>query len=194
MVSGGEVVNRISRDEMLMEMAETVAKRGTCSRLRVGCVVSRDGRVISTGYNGAPAGITHCDHTAEEEFMANPPRLVVPKEMSQDEFESWVVENRMPGRVQVLYNNQDTHVRFKVPGCEIAAHAEQNAIAYAAKHGLALDQSELHVTHAPCLSCARSIINAGIVKVTFATPYRLTEGVDLLRQAKIIVIDPIDSV
>ena len=177
-------MNRISRDEMLMEMAETVAKRGTCSRLRVGCVVSRDGRVISTGYNGAPAGIPHCDHSKEP-----PLRVVAGPKLTQDELESFVVESRMlPGRIMQI---PEPHISI---GCTVASHAEQNAIAYAAKHGLALDQSELHVTHAPCLSCARSIINAGIVKVTFATPYRLTEGVDLLRQAKIVVIDPIDSV
>lgn len=54
---------RPSRDQVLMEMAHTVAKRSTCSRLQVGCVVSRDGRPLVTGYNGAPAGMPHCDHT-----------------------------------------------------------------------------------------------------------------------------------
>jgi dCMP deaminase len=39
------------------------AQRSTCSRLQVGAVLSRSGRILSTGYNGAPSGEPHCDHT-----------------------------------------------------------------------------------------------------------------------------------
>ena len=56
-------MTRISRDHMLLAIAEVVAHRGTCSRLRVGAVASREGRVLSTGYNGAPKGLPHCDHS-----------------------------------------------------------------------------------------------------------------------------------
>jgi len=52
--------NRISRDEMLMRIAMIVAMRGTCNRLQVGAVIALDGRIISTGYVGAPAGMPHC--------------------------------------------------------------------------------------------------------------------------------------
>ena len=58
---------RISRDQMLMQMASVVAQRGTCPRLQVGAVISREGRVLSTGYNGAPAGLEHCGHTTSEQ-------------------------------------------------------------------------------------------------------------------------------
>ena len=51
---------RISRDDMLMQIAQVVAKRGTCNRLQVGAVIALDGRIISTGYAGAPAGLPHC--------------------------------------------------------------------------------------------------------------------------------------
>ena len=54
---------RINRSEMLMEMAQTVAKRSTCLRLSVGAVIAKEGRVISTGYAGSPAGTPHCDDT-----------------------------------------------------------------------------------------------------------------------------------
>jgi deoxycytidylate deaminase len=74
-------------------------------------------------------------------------------------------------------------------GCTISEHSERNAIAFAARYGLALEGSEMHVTHAPCLACARVIINSGIKKVTYAVPYRLTEGVELLTQAGIQVVD-----
>lgn len=44
-------------------------------------------------------------------------------------------------------------------------HAEANAIATAARNGLRTDGAEIYVTHFPCSSCARLIIQAGIVKV-----------------------------
>lgn len=56
---------RISRDEMLRNIAGDVADRGTCSRAKVGVVLAREGRVLVTGYNGAPAGMTHCDHPCD---------------------------------------------------------------------------------------------------------------------------------
>jgi dCMP deaminase len=52
---------RITREEMLTEMARTVAKRSTCQRLQVGCVIALGGRVLSLGYNGAPSGFPDCD-------------------------------------------------------------------------------------------------------------------------------------
>lgn len=57
---------RPTRDEMLMDMAQVVAARGTCSRLRVGAILARDSRALSSGYNGAPSGMKHCNHTMDE--------------------------------------------------------------------------------------------------------------------------------
>lgn len=51
---------RIERYEYLMEAAKLAARRSTCNRLQVGAILERDGRVIVSGYNGAPAGFPHC--------------------------------------------------------------------------------------------------------------------------------------
>ena len=56
---------RPSRDEWLMDIAWQVARRGTCSRRQVGAVISLEGRILSVGYNGAPAGMDHCVHTTD---------------------------------------------------------------------------------------------------------------------------------
>lgn len=56
---------RPTEGEWLLSLAETVSQRATCSRLSVGAVVARGGRVISTGYNGAPSGEPHCEHDAD---------------------------------------------------------------------------------------------------------------------------------
>ena len=43
-----------------MEIARTVATRSTCPRASVGCALTRDRRILTAGYNGAPSGIPHC--------------------------------------------------------------------------------------------------------------------------------------
>ena len=43
-----------------MSMAELAALRSTCIRRKVGAVLVKNRRIISTGYNGAPAGHPHC--------------------------------------------------------------------------------------------------------------------------------------
>lgn len=48
-------------DEYFMRIAELVSTRSTCVRRSVGAVLVKEKRVLATGYNGAPSGITHCD-------------------------------------------------------------------------------------------------------------------------------------
>ena len=47
-------------DTYFMDICHVVAKRGNCSRRKVAAVIVRDCRIISTGYNGTPRGITNC--------------------------------------------------------------------------------------------------------------------------------------
>ena len=62
-------------------------------------------------------------------------------------------------------------------------HAEANAITKVAKSGNSSSGATLYVTAAPCLECAKLIIQAGIRRVVYRDEYRLTDGVDLLRTA-----------
>jgi dCMP deaminase len=144
---------RVTRDEYLMDIAQVVAARSTCDRLQVGAVIARSGRVLSTGYNGAPSGMPHCDHTCT---------------CDED------------------YPDQDYQLTLHRPTCPAGPcnntiHAEANAIIFAARHGVATENAEMFVTHAPCLICARLIINAGIMGVMYSVEYRDPSGVDLLR-------------
>jgi dCMP deaminase len=51
---------RITRPQLFMEIAHSVAKRSTCYRLNVGAVCVVNNSIVSIGYNGAPAGKEHC--------------------------------------------------------------------------------------------------------------------------------------
>lgn len=59
-------MTRPSIDDVMMQTAEVWAQRSTCSRLAVGAVLARGGRVLATAYNGAPAGQDHCVHANDD--------------------------------------------------------------------------------------------------------------------------------
>jgi dCMP deaminase len=53
---------RISKDEYFMNIAREVSKRSTCTRRQIGAIiVSESGEIKSTGYNGNPRGMPHCE-------------------------------------------------------------------------------------------------------------------------------------
>lgn len=49
-----------------MKIAEIVATRSTCDRRSVGAVLAKEKVILSTGYNGAPRGMAHCDESGHE--------------------------------------------------------------------------------------------------------------------------------
>lgn len=48
------------------DIAKIVATRSSCDRARVGCVLTIDRRIISTGYNGSPPGMNSCDEIGHD--------------------------------------------------------------------------------------------------------------------------------
>lgn len=192
-------MTRPTRIVTLVKIAQAQAERGTCERLRVGAVIHRDGRILTTGYNGAPAGLPHCEHawwrvpTQAELVRADKP-VQIPlwvqsyvanarQHPSMDVGSGWP----QPGtyfyreRGQVIWKGgSDAQV---MPPCETAAHAERNAIDWAARHGIRLEGAELVTTDTPCWQCAGSIINAGIISVVAVRPYRDNRGRMMLEDA-----------
>ncbi len=61
-----EAHKRPSWDEYFLQMADMIGSRGTCDRGRSGCVITKDKRILSTGYVGAPVGLPHCDEVGHE--------------------------------------------------------------------------------------------------------------------------------
>ncbi len=54
-------IERPSVDDYFMEIASVVAKRSTCLRNHVGALFVKNKRILTTGYNGAPSDLPHCD-------------------------------------------------------------------------------------------------------------------------------------
>lgn len=118
-------------DTYFMTIAHDVAARSTCDRALVGAVLVREKRILTTGFNGSPAGLPHCDDV---------------------------------GHLMV-----DGH-------CVRTIHAEANSIIQAALHGVSTKGATCYVTHMPCLSCAKMLINAGIVRIVYHKNYRQDEN------------------
>ncbi len=126
---------RPSWDEYFMKIVEMVGARGTCDRGRAGCVITRDKRILTTGYVGSPIGIAHCDEVGHEMHT-----------------------------VTHADGHQSRH-------CIRTTHAEQNAICQAARVGISLEGATLYAKMAPCYTCAKMIINAGILRVVCEKDY-----------------------
>jgi dCMP deaminase len=133
---------RPSWDEYFMQIAFTVAERSTCNRAQVGAVLVRDRRILTTGYNGAPSGLPHCEEIGH---------LII-----------------------------DDH-------CVRTLHAEQNAIIQGALHGISIAGATAYVTHQPCLTCAKMLINSGIQRVVYAGNYPDLNSRDFLSTAGVVL-------
>lgn len=66
-------------------------------------------------------------------------------------------------------------------------HAEANAIAKLTRSTESSEGATIYVTHAPCVECAKLIIQSGIKRVVYCNAYRIADGIDLLRRAGIKV-------
>ena len=66
-------------------------------------------------------------------------------------------------------------------------HAEANAITKIARSNNNSEGATLYVTASPCIECAKLIIQAGIKRVVYGEKYRLTDGIELLERAGVIV-------
>ncbi|MCA9353172.1 cytidine/deoxycytidylate deaminase family protein [Patescibacteria group bacterium] len=126
---------RPSWDEYFIEIMHTVGKRGTCDRGQAGAVITRNNRILATGYAGAPSGIAHCDDVGHE--------------------------------MHTVTNPDGTESQH----CIRTTHAEQNAIAAAARHGVSIEGGTLYCKMTPCYACAKLIINAGIKRVVALRDY-----------------------
>ena len=53
-------MERVSKENYYLDIAQTVAKRSTCLRRCYGAIIVKNDEIISTGYNGAPRGRKNC--------------------------------------------------------------------------------------------------------------------------------------
>ncbi len=135
---------RDSWDVYYLKLAETASTRGTCDRAKMGCVLVASNSILSTGYNGAIAGLENCDDIGH-----------------------------------LMDNNH----------CVRTVHAEQNAIAQAARLGKATAGATAYINAFPCWICFRLLANSGIKRVVYSKSYRDDPNVlDAAKKASIELV------
>lgn len=87
----------------------------------------------------------------------------------------------------IVYEQHDEEIISTTVTKPEVIHAEANAITKLARQGGAGENSTMFVTHAPCVECAKLIVQTGIKTVYFRRQYRDAKGVDLLHTAGISV-------
>ncbi|MEO1783882.1 cytidine/deoxycytidylate deaminase family protein [Thermodesulfobium sp. 4217-1] len=138
-------------DSYFMQIANLVATRSTCIRRKVGAVIVKDKRILSTGYNGVPSGLQHC-----LDIGCLRDKLKIPS-----------------GERQELCRG---------------LHAEQNAIIQGAMYGVSLMGSVIYVTNQPCITCAKMLIQSGIIKIYYQGDYPDPLSLEMLGEARIETI------
>lgn len=163
---------RPSKDQWALELAQVTAKRATCLRRRVGCVlVNKRGHVLATGYNGVAAGQKHCNEPTGfilEEGGAIVDRLAHP---DQPYKYGYAHAHACPGASSPSGMNLDA--------CQ-AIHAEQNALLQCR------DVYSIHtcyVTASPCITCVKLLLNTSCERIVFGETYPHTAAQALWVQA-----------
>lgn len=140
--------------DFFLSVARLFESRSTCSRVQVGAILVKDGRIISTGYNGVLPGAKHCNemHFATVDWA----HTALDSDVSK--------EHHAFSSVNEL-------------------HAEQNVIAFAARNGVCTDGCTLYTTLAPCPDCSKLIAAAGIKAVYYLQEYdRCGSGIEFLKK------------
>lgn len=70
-----------------------------------------------------------------------------------------------------------------------SSHAEQNAIAFAARHGISTSGTTIYVTTFPCKDCMNSIVNSGIKRIVYADDYNSELSKRIAKEAGVELID-----
>jgi dCMP deaminase len=132
---------RPSWNEYFMLIAKLVSTRSTCNSRPTGAVLVKDKQILATGYNGSMPGAPHCTDQTMPDGSPYCHRRAL----------------------QIADVDKYNYCR--------ASHAEANAIAQAARYGVAIKGATLYVTLEPCFVCIKLLATAQITKVYFEMPY-----------------------
>ena len=132
---------RPSWNEYFMLIAKLVSTRSTCNSRPTGAVLVKDKQILATGYNGSMPGAPHC----MGQFMPDGSPYCHRRALKVADVDK--------------YNF-----------CR-ASHAEANAIAQAARHGVPIKGATLYVTLEPCYVCVKLLATAQIERVFFELRY-----------------------
>ena len=142
-------------DSYWLNVAQTACINSRCLSRHIGAVIVREGKYeVSHGYNGPVSGAPHCDSKDYREKLFELARKDGVEIKPTKDF-------TCPRRNMGFPSLSGAGYEY----CQ-AAHAERNAIDIAARLGASTAGCAIYMNcGVPCLECAKSIVNAGIVEV-----------------------------
>ena len=153
-------------NQTFMRIAYQVASESKAEKRKVGAVIVKDNNIIALGYNGTPSGFDNC---CEDKVITD----FKVKEVSMNPNGN--------GEIGGTIENFELKTRPEV------LHAESNAISKCARSTYSSEGADIFVTTAPCIECAKLIIQAGIKNVFWSEEYKSMDGIRLLEKANIYV-------
>lgn len=177
-------MSRPDWDSYFIGVMDAISKRSTCDRGMCGCVFVRDKQILITGYAGAAPKFPHCDEIGHvyhektkfinaQDFELNNPDII----------EHYASQ----GYINVNLEKKRFEMKSTIH-CENTVHAEQAAIAQAAKTGVILKGSTVYVKFTPCKVCTNLLISIEIERVVCSKKYQAGgESEEMLKQAGIIL-------
>ncbi len=183
---------QVKHNKALMQTALIWSEESYCKRRKVGACISRNGRPISTGFNGTlPGQPNQCEElekfTTREEMMRYDEHFVATCEHCQGR---GTIPFATYGRVIMEDCEECSGVGFlrdTNKTSEFTLHAEYNAIIWANQEGKNLEGCTLHVTLAPCKACSKLIAANGITEVVYKEDYKDMGGVEYLQRVGVSV-------
>jgi len=163
-------------DDHHMRNAINAATMSTAKILKVGVVITRDNRTIVNAWNGS---ITGSDNCCEEKFVTcscGAIHIIPPDSYGGTNI-------YCDCGISTFANLKTIKTRTK----RSVLHAEENAMLYAARTGIPLNDSTIYTTVAPCERCARMIIMCGINDVVYLEDFKNTLGLELLKKHNVEV-------
>ena len=164
-------------DIRYLKMAKIWAENSYAIRRKVGCLVVKDNMIISDGYNGTPSGFDNeCETVSCSLEKETDMCLKYPKSCRYSYIS--VVKNLI---------NCKGCAYAKLETKPYVLHAEANAITKLAKTNNSSVGATIYVTLSPCLECAKLILQSKIKRVVYMEEYRITDGIDFLRESGVEV-------
>lgn len=121
------------KERFFVEVLRSLSKESKCVSRQVSCVLVKDNRIISTGYNGTLSGASHCNDKFDKDS----------------------------------FDKHDHHIWSR----ENEVHAEQNAIAFAARNGITTQGAICYTSLQPCNTCLLILVQSGITEIVYLEDY-----------------------
>ncbi len=131
--------------EYFMAVAKLISTRSTCNSRPTGAILVKNRHVLATGYNGSPPGAPHCLGNFNEDGTP------------------FCYSRHMGASDADKYNY-----------CR-SSHAEANAVAQAARLGIAVEGAAVYTTLAPCYICTKLLAAARITEVYYEHDYESSD-------------------